>query len=33
MVEATFPTTNDMTKIIIQKETAYFEINGNPASR
>jgi len=32
-VEVTFPTPNDITKVNIQKETAYFNINGNPATR
>lgn len=32
-IEATFPTSSSITKIIIQKETSYFTINGNPASR
>ena len=32
-IEVTFPTTNDITKIIVQKETTYFDINGNPSTR
>jgi ATP-dependent exoDNAse (exonuclease V) alpha subunit len=32
-VEVTFPTTDNITKINIQKTTSYFSINGLPASR
>src|SRR6185295_9569719 len=32
-VEVTFPTFNSITKIVVQKETNYFEINGVCASR
>ena len=32
-IELTFPTTTSITKIIVQKETAYFEFNGMHASR
>lgn len=29
----TFPTAHDITKVTMQKETTYFDINGSPASR
>ena len=32
-VEVTFPTLTSISKIIVQKETCYFEINGKRASR
>ena len=32
-MEVTFPTTDSISKVIIQKETSYFEINGKRASR
>ena len=32
-VEVTFLTTRNITKVTVQKETTYFNINGSPASR